>query len=181
MTSVGWTIRVDQYSSFLLRFCNLATILNLALVTLHEYVYICYPLRYSSMVTRFVILSRQKICQVVCSLMCNFRTRVMIVVVITWVCSASVTLANSVIGSLNSSILIDKDCETGTVSSHSTNFFYRRGSDFFLCPTRLQIQISRRILPRRLASLLFPLPSNHSWLLPHSVSSYQSTYQRRRA
>ncbi|KAK6012926.1 hypothetical protein OSTOST_21894, partial [Ostertagia ostertagi] len=45
------SIRVDQYSGVLLRFANLATILNLLSITLNEYVFICYPLRYSTLVT----------------------------------------------------------------------------------------------------------------------------------
>ncbi|KIH62121.1 hypothetical protein ANCDUO_07597 [Ancylostoma duodenale] len=46
------SIRIDQYSGVLLRFTNLATILNLLCITLNEYIFICYPLRYSALITR---------------------------------------------------------------------------------------------------------------------------------
>ncbi|CAI4228194.1 unnamed protein product [Auanema sp. JU1783] len=92
-----WTIRVDQYSGLLLRFSNLATILNLLMITLNEYIFICHPLRYSSLVT---------------------KGRVVLFVIVTWIISSTFTLANMVAGTMSKSIMIDQEC---TINANSTS------------------------------------------------------------
>ncbi|VDL63019.1 unnamed protein product [Nippostrongylus brasiliensis] len=90
------SIRIDQYSGVLLRFANLATILNLLSITLNEYVFICYPLRYSTLVT---------------------RKRVVLVIAGIWIVSSTMTFANMVAGIQNRSLWIDDEC---TLDANST-------------------------------------------------------------
>nr|CDJ81003.1 7TM GPCR domain containing protein [Haemonchus contortus]CDJ95915.1 7TM GPCR domain containing protein [Haemonchus contortus] len=110
------SIRVDQYSGVLLRFANLATILNLLSITLNEYVFICYPLRYSTLVT---------------------RKRVVLVILCIWIVSSSMTFANMVAGIQNRSLWIDDECTQDAnstascvhrlQSSSSAHFVYHLG------------------------------------------------------
>ncbi|EJW71211.1 hypothetical protein WUBG_17882, partial [Wuchereria bancrofti] len=44
-------MKADQFALMILRFANLATILNLLILTLNEYVYIIYPFHYRRLVT----------------------------------------------------------------------------------------------------------------------------------
>ncbi|ETN73669.1 7 transmembrane receptor, partial [Necator americanus] len=90
------SIRIDQYSGVLLRFTNLATILNLLCITLNEYVFICYPLRYSTLIT---------------------RKRVVLLILCIWIVSSSMTFANMVAGLQNRSLWIDDEC---TFNANST-------------------------------------------------------------
>ncbi|EYC43391.1 hypothetical protein Y032_0495g2469 [Ancylostoma ceylanicum] len=83
------SIRIDQYSGVLLRFTNLATILNLLCITLNEYIFICYPLRYSALIT---------------------RKRVVLLILGIWIVSSSMTFANMVAGLQNRSLWIDDEC-----------------------------------------------------------------------
>lgn len=48
-------MKADQYALMILRFANLATILNLLILTLNEYVYIIYPFHYRRLVTKLVV------------------------------------------------------------------------------------------------------------------------------
>lgn len=110
------SIRIDQYSGVLLRFSNLATILNLLSITLNEFVFICYPLRYSTLIT---------------------RKRVVLVIACIWIISSTMTFANMVAGIQNRSLWIDDECtmDANTTascvhrlqSSSSAHFIYHLG------------------------------------------------------
>ncbi|KAL6730220.1 hypothetical protein Aduo_001207 [Ancylostoma duodenale] len=92
------SIRIDQYSGVLLRFTNLATILNLLCITLNEYIFICYPLRYSALIT---------------------RKRVVLLILGIWIVSSSMTFANMVAGLQNRSLWIDDECTSNANSTAS--------------------------------------------------------------
>ncbi|KAE9419243.1 hypothetical protein Angca_004844 [Angiostrongylus cantonensis] len=110
------SIRVDQYSGLLLRFANLATILNLLCITLNEYVFICYPLRYSDLIT---------------------RKRVVLVIVCIWIISSVATFAKMIVGLQNRNIWIDDECDKDAnwmsscvhrlQTSSSSQFIYHLG------------------------------------------------------
>lgn len=50
------TFKFDQYMTLVFRFCNLATILNLLMITLNEFVFIKFPLRYHQLINRRLAL-----------------------------------------------------------------------------------------------------------------------------
>ncbi|VDM53728.1 unnamed protein product [Angiostrongylus costaricensis] len=106
------SIRVDQYSGMLLRFANLATILNLLCITLNEYVFIYYPLRYSDLIT---------------------RKRVVLVIVCIWIISSVGTFAKMIVGLQNRNIWIDDEsnwmssCVHRLQTSSSSQFIYHLG------------------------------------------------------
>lgn len=50
------TFKFDQYMTLIFRFCNLATILNLLMITLNEFVFIKFPLRYHQLINRRLAL-----------------------------------------------------------------------------------------------------------------------------
>lgn len=51
-TSSMLFMKIDQLVLMALRYTNLATILNLLMITINEYIFIVYPLRYRQLVTR---------------------------------------------------------------------------------------------------------------------------------
>ncbi|KJH42482.1 7 transmembrane receptor [Dictyocaulus viviparus] len=105
-------IRIDQFSVFLLRFANLATILNLLTITLNEYVFICYPLRYSTLIT---------------------RRRIVVVIICIWVISLMATLAKILVGLQNRRIWIDDVCTLEAMSLSSCVYrFQTSGSAQFV-------------------------------------------------
>ncbi|CAJ0946541.1 unnamed protein product, partial [Mesorhabditis belari] len=92
MDAIGtlWIVKIDQMSAFLLRFSNLATILNLTMITINEYLFICYPLQYPNIVT---------------------RNRVICCLVVSWITSFGLTISNAVVSQAHQSILIDLECQ----------------------------------------------------------------------
>ncbi|EGT60056.1 hypothetical protein CAEBREN_09661 [Caenorhabditis brenneri] len=93
-----WTVRVDQYSGVLLRFTNLTTILNVLLITMNEFIFICYPLRYSSIVT---------------------RCRVLWAIVLSWLLAIVLTVLNMLTSVRQRSVMIDTDCENESLINAS--------------------------------------------------------------
>uniref|UniRef100_A0A1I7TQD0 G_PROTEIN_RECEP_F1_2 domain-containing protein n=1 Tax=Caenorhabditis tropicalis TaxID=1561998 RepID=A0A1I7TQD0_9PELO len=93
-----WTVRVDQYSGVLLRFTNLTTILNVLLITMNEFIFICHPLRYSSIVT---------------------RCRVLWAIVLSWLLAFLLTVLNMLTSTRQRSVMIDTDCENGILENES--------------------------------------------------------------
>ncbi|CAI2307397.1 unnamed protein product [Caenorhabditis sp. 36 PRJEB53466] len=87
-----WTVRVDQYSGVLLRFTNLTTIMNVLLITMNEFIFICHPLRYSAIVT---------------------RCRVLWAIVLSWLLAFLLTLLNMLTSTRQRSVMIDTDCDNG--------------------------------------------------------------------
>uniref|UniRef100_A0A8R1TST8 G_PROTEIN_RECEP_F1_2 domain-containing protein n=1 Tax=Onchocerca volvulus TaxID=6282 RepID=A0A8R1TST8_ONCVO len=82
-------MKADQFALMILRFANLATILNLLVLTLNEYIYIIYPFHYRRFVTNM---------------------RVTILIVICWIISWGFTLSILFVGSQKQSIYIKPDC-----------------------------------------------------------------------
>ncbi|CAB3407008.1 unnamed protein product [Caenorhabditis bovis] len=89
MDSSSWTVKVDQYSGVLLRFTNLTSILNVLLITMNEFIFICYPLRYSTLVT---------------------RTRILVAIVSSWLLASILTLVNMLTNVRHRSVMIDAEC-----------------------------------------------------------------------
>ncbi|KAM3721738.1 Beta-2 adrenergic receptor [Dirofilaria immitis] len=82
-------MKADQFALMILRFANLATILNLLILTLNEYIYIIYPFYYRRFVTNM---------------------RVTMLIVICWIISWGFTLSILFVGSQKQSIYIKPDC-----------------------------------------------------------------------
>uniref|UniRef100_A0A0R3S6F0 G_PROTEIN_RECEP_F1_2 domain-containing protein n=1 Tax=Elaeophora elaphi TaxID=1147741 RepID=A0A0R3S6F0_9BILA len=82
-------MKADQFALMILRFANLATILNLLMLTLNEYVYIMYPFHYRRIVN---------------------NTRVILLIAICWILAWSFTLSILFVGSRKQSIYIKPDC-----------------------------------------------------------------------
>ncbi|MFH4978220.1 hypothetical protein AB6A40_004929 [Gnathostoma spinigerum] len=82
-------MKVDQFALMILRFTNLATILNLLLITLNEFIFIVYPLRYGHIVTRI---------------------RVTMLIVFGWISSWLFTISLLLIGSHKQSVYIRPNC-----------------------------------------------------------------------
>ncbi|CCD62438.1 G-protein coupled receptors family 1 profile domain-containing protein [Caenorhabditis elegans] len=93
-----WTVRVDQYSGVLLRFTNLTTIMNVLLITMNEFIFICHPLRYSSIVT---------------------RCRVLWAIVLSWLLAFVLTVLNMLTSTRQRSVMIDTECENEMMSGAS--------------------------------------------------------------
>ncbi|GMT28134.1 hypothetical protein PFISCL1PPCAC_19431, partial [Pristionchus fissidentatus] len=98
-----WSSILDQYSGLVLRFANIVTIINLMMITLNEFIYISNPLRYSLLVT---------------------KTRVISVIVFTWVVSSIFVVGTSILqaSSSNRGIKIDQDCLENPNSSGTLTF-----------------------------------------------------------
>uniref|UniRef100_A0A9J2Q5D6 G-protein coupled receptors family 1 profile domain-containing protein n=1 Tax=Ascaris lumbricoides TaxID=6252 RepID=A0A9J2Q5D6_ASCLU len=82
-------MKIDQLVLMILRFSNLATILNLLMITLNEYLFIVYPLHYRQIVT---------------------RCRVIVLLIICWFAAWTFTVSILLIGSREQSIYIKPDC-----------------------------------------------------------------------
>nr|CRZ23596.1 Bm4526 [Brugia malayi] len=82
-------MKADQFALMILRFANLATILNLLILTLNEYVYIIYPFHYRRLVT---------------------NTRVTLLIVTCWIIAWGLTLSILFFGSRKQSIYVKPDC-----------------------------------------------------------------------
>ncbi|KHN79516.1 hypothetical protein Tcan_13679 [Toxocara canis] len=89
VTSSMFFMKIDQLVLMVLRFSNLATILNLLMITLNEYLFIVYPLRYRQIVT---------------------RCRVIALLVICWLAAWTFTVSILLLGSREQSIYIKPDC-----------------------------------------------------------------------
>ncbi|CAJ0575395.1 unnamed protein product, partial [Mesorhabditis spiculigera] len=109
-----WIVKIDQMSAFLLRFSNLATILNLTMITINEYLFICYPLQYPNYVT---------------------RARVFACLIAAWIISFALTISNAVVTVAHQSIFIDLDCQAGLADDlhQSTN-----ETDVFPCLMKVE-------------------------------------------
>ncbi|VDM47933.1 unnamed protein product [Toxocara canis] len=115
VTSSMFFMKIDQLVLMVLRFSNLATILNLLMITLNEYLFIVYPLRYRQIVT---------------------RCRVIALLVICWLAAWTFTVSILLLGSREQSIYIKPDClarpcyvRSGT--SLDSQFVYNVGIIFF--------------------------------------------------
>ncbi|CAI5439680.1 unnamed protein product [Caenorhabditis angaria] len=86
----SWAVIVDQYGGVLLRFTNLTTIMNVLLITLNEFIFICYPLRYSSIVTKH---------------------RVLISIVSSWFLAAFLVILNMWASFQHKTFMIDDECK----------------------------------------------------------------------
>jgi hypothetical protein len=82
-------LKIDQIALFLLRFCNLATILNLLMITSNEFFFIVYPLRYRSMIT---------------------KRRTIALMIASWVISLTFTIVILVLGSSQKTVYINTNC-----------------------------------------------------------------------
>uniref|UniRef100_A0A915Q1F0 G-protein coupled receptors family 1 profile domain-containing protein n=1 Tax=Setaria digitata TaxID=48799 RepID=A0A915Q1F0_9BILA len=82
-------MKADQFALLILRFANLATILNLLMLTLNEYIYIIHPFHYRRLVTNI---------------------RAIALIVICWVMAWGFTLSILFIGSRKQSIFIKPGC-----------------------------------------------------------------------
>ncbi|VDK55916.1 unnamed protein product [Anisakis simplex] len=89
ITSSMVFMKIDQLTLMILRFSNLATILNLLMITLNEYLFIVYPLRYRQIVT---------------------RCRVIALIIVCWLSAWIFTVSILLIGSREQSIYIKPDC-----------------------------------------------------------------------
>lgn len=82
-------LKLDQLTLLLLRFCNLATILNLLMITLNEFCFIVYPLRYRTLIT---------------------KARAVALVLFCWILSWTFTVVTMLLGSNQQRIIVDKAC-----------------------------------------------------------------------
>ncbi|VBB34695.1 unnamed protein product, partial [Acanthocheilonema viteae] len=82
-------MKADQFALMILRFANLATILNLLMLTINEYSYIIYPFHYRRFVT---------------------NARVIILIIICWILAWGFTLSILFVGSRKQSIYIKPGC-----------------------------------------------------------------------
>ncbi|VDN05933.1 unnamed protein product [Thelazia callipaeda] len=89
ISSSMYFMKADQLALMILRFSNLATILNLLMITLNEYAYIVYPFHYRQFVT-------------------NART--IILIIACWLIAWGFTLSILLIRSRKQSIYIKPDC-----------------------------------------------------------------------
>lgn len=82
-------LKLDQLTLLLLRFCNLATILNLLMITLNEFCFIVYPFRYRTLIT---------------------KARAIALVLFCWLLSWTFTVVTMLMGSNQQRIIVDKAC-----------------------------------------------------------------------
>lgn len=110
--------KIDQYVFIFFRLFNLATIFNLLMITLNEFVYIKFPLRYHQLVRRRTVL---------------------LLVLLSWIISASFTVASSLAKGKEETVYISTNSsfrnrnesysQRGVVSYRNKNVNVRR-SDF---------------------------------------------------
>lgn len=109
VSSSIYFMKADQLALMILRFSNLATILNLLMITLNEFIYIVYPFRHRQIIT---------------------SVRVVLLIAICWIVACGFTLSILLIGSRKQSIYIKSEClikqkyfnrdsSSGTVSTTS--------------------------------------------------------------
>ncbi|VDK28389.1 unnamed protein product [Gongylonema pulchrum] len=100
ISSSMYFMKADQLALMILRFSNLATILNLLMITLNEYIYIVYPLRYRQFVTSSY-LSFPYV---------TFSLRIALLISICWGVAWAFTISILFSGSRKQSIYIKPNC-----------------------------------------------------------------------